>query len=270
MTAPQAPARGVVLAASGRRYTTLAIQTARSIRATCPGLAVDLYTDVPSGSDAFDAEHVLERSWFRPKFEAMIRSRFERTIYMDVDIVVVADIGDILDILDRFDIAATHVQNRNQTFAVRQWRKPLPNAFPQINGGLIGFRRSPEVLAFLEDCQAAMIEHGLKADQPVFRELLYDSDLRLAVLPPEYNMRDRTLWRFTGSKIPAPRVLHNTAFTTRMTDDGPAPTPERIYGRWFLRHVRRMIAADKTLNPGTTKSAAAPYDLIGQLRDLFR
>ncbi|MFV0243903.1 MAG: putative nucleotide-diphospho-sugar transferase [Qingshengfaniella sp.] len=271
MTTPVSPApRGVVLAASGRRYVTLARQTAESIAATCPGLPVDLFTDGDTDPGPFAQVHKLDRSWFRPKFEALVRSRFERTLYMDVDIVVVGDLSDVFDILDRFDIAATHVQNRNQSFAMRPWRKPLPNAFPQINGGLMAVKRSADTDALFQAVQQALIEENLPQDQPVLRELLYDSDLRLAILPPEYNLRDRTLWRFSGSKLPAPRVLHNTAFITRMTDDGPPPSPDQIYGRWFMRHVRKMIAADRQLTPGTRARAAAPFDIPGQIRDLLR
>lgn len=264
------PARGVVLAASGQRYATLAVQTAASIRAACPGLPVDLYTDAPTGAPVFAAEHVLERSWFRPKFEAMIRSRFERTLYMDVDILVVADIGDVFDILDQFDIAAAHVQNRNQAFARRIWRRPMPNAFPQINGGLIAYRRSPAVTAFLEACQRAMIEDGLKADQPVFREMLYDSDLRLAILPPEYNARSTLMWRVGSSALTAPRVLHNTAYQTRMKDDRTPVAHWRVHGPLFMRRVRALIAADRTLNPDSTTSVPAAGDVLGRLRGLFR
>ena len=249
---------GFVLAASGRKYATAAEAAARSLRASNPDFPVDLFTDQEVDASLFDRVHALDKSWFRPKFEALLKSRFDRTIYLDVDLVVLADMSDVFFVLERFDIAATHATNRNQGFAWKPWRQPLPNAFPQINGGMIGIRRGEAVTRFLTDCQRAMVEHGLKRDQPVFREMLWDSDLRLCVLPPEYNVRNRTLWQFGGSKFSAPRVLHHTGFVARMKDDRTPVAPREIYGRGFVAHVHRLIAADRQLSPGTTDHVFRP------------
>lgn len=260
---------GFVLAASGRKYATAAEAAARSLRQSNPGFAVDLFTDEAVDETLFSQVHRLERSWFRPKFEALIHSRFDRTIYLDVDLVVLGDLSDVFAILDRFDIAATQATNRNQGFAMQSWRIPIPNAFPQINGGMIGVRKGPETDAFLRDCQRAMIDHDLKRDQPVFRELLFESALRLATLPPEYNVRNRTLWQYGGSKLAAPRILHHTGFVARMKDDVTPVRPEQIYGTAFVAHVRRLIAADRQLSPGSSLKVPAPqFDtMLFRLRD---
>jgi len=250
---------GVVLAASGRRFVTLAEQTAASLRATNPGLAVDIFCDAsPARNDLFDQVHTLDRSWFRPKFEAILRSRFVRTLYLDADLVVVADIGDIFALLDRFDVAGAHVQNRNQAFAKAPWRRPLPAAFPQINGGVLAVRQNQKTRDLFETCQRVLIEEELEQDQPVIRELLWDSDLRLAVLPPEYNVRRKALLNAANSRNAAPRILHHSDFVWRMRDEKTAPSAERIYGAAVMRHVRDLVAADGTLPGGPRRDLDVP------------
>ncbi|WP_193140502.1 glycosyltransferase [Meridianimarinicoccus sp. MJW13] len=258
---------GFVFGASGDRFAKVADRAARSLRAASPGIPIDIYTDSPVDESAYDMVHALGKSWFRPKFEALLRSRFERTVYLDVDIVVVGDISDIFDVLERFDVALAHVQNRNQKFARKTWRKPIPNAFPQFNGGLLGIRRSPEVTEMLMECIAAL-EAGAPKDQPVLRELIYDSSLRVATLPPEYNSRDRALWQHGSSRLTAPRVLHASRFMR--FKNGKPITPEQLYGRAFMRHVKNLLAEDRTLNPDATGYVPRPYDLGGRLGNLFR
>ncbi|QQA42449.1 putative nucleotide-diphospho-sugar transferase [Pelagovum pacificum] len=257
--------RGFVFAASGQSYTTCAVAAAKSLRRASPDLPIDIFTDSEVEDSVFDRVHPLRDSWFRPKLEALVRTRFARTVVLDSDIFVVADISDIFEVLTRFDVAAAQVQNRNQRFALKKWRRNMPNAFPQINSGVLGIRKSAATDALFTECQRRMQEEELPQDQPVLRELLFDSDLRLAILPPEYNARDVTLWRFGTSKIPAPRVLHRSAFHGRMTN-GKVPTPEALYGRRFMRHVERLVAADRHLTPGTTRHVSALNDLLGQLR----
>ncbi|MFZ5964209.1 hypothetical protein ACOXXX_14785 [Thalassococcus sp. BH17M4-6] len=250
---PQDPAHGTcgfVFAASGQAYATLAEQACDTLRNTNPGFEVDLFTDCDVRPGLFSRVHPLDRSWFRPKFEALLKSRFDRTIYLDCDLVVVADLSDVFWLLQKHDIAAAHAPVRNAGFATSCWRTEIPNSFPMINAGVMGVRNSPESRAFLSDCQTALIESGLPRDQIIVRELLWQSGLRLAVLPPEYNVRDERTTLMKGSRVGAPRVLHSSAFTKRMQSPDRAPTPHEIYGEVFLDHVDALIRADRQLSPG--------------------
>lgn len=242
---------GFVMAASGRKFATLAEQAARSLQQSNPGFEVDLWTDVTVDESLFAQVHPLEKSWFRPKFEAIVKSRFERTLYLDCDLVVIADLSDVFWLLDKMDIAGIHAPVRNAGHATSVWRMALPNSFPQINGGVMAVKRSDAAIRLFEDCQRALIEDALPRDQLVIRELLWLSDLRLGILPPEYNLRDAKLALVNGSSVSAPRILHNSRFSRDMRDDTRAPTPEDIYGRFFLDHVDDLLRADRQLSPGT-------------------
>ena len=87
---------------------------------------------------------------------------------------VLADLRDIFEVLDRFDIALAQDQNRNSPQALTEYRQPFPNAFPQFNAGVIGFRRTPQVAALLDRWTEAIRDHAIDKDQPSLRELLVE------------------------------------------------------------------------------------------------
>ena len=252
--------RGFVFAASGAAHVEMAVNAASSLRRVAPGAAIDLFADaIPADASPFDEVHPLDRSWFRPKFEALRRSRFDRTIYLDSDILAVADPSDIFDVLDRFDFAAVHNQHRNSAHATQIWRRPLPAAFPQINGGLLAVRRTPEVLTLLQDIEDALrADPELKRDQVPMRELLFDSGIRLAILPPEYNLMQVRHAEVQGRKDTAPRLLHLTRLHAHLSSRARrVTTAEAALGPVLWRHVERLIAGDRTLG-GTPDRGLKP------------
>ena len=262
--------RGFVFAASGAGHVELAENAARSLRAVCPTARIDLFADAaPADASPFEQVHPLERTWFRPKFEALRRSRFDRTIYLDSDIVAVADPSDIFEVLDRFDLAAVHNQHRNSAHATQVWRRPLPAAFPQINGGLLAIRRTPEVLALIDGIEAALREDpSLKRDQVPMRELLFDSAIRFAVLPPEYNLMQVRLAEVQGRKDAGPRLLHLTRLHAHLTGgERRVRSAEAAVGPVLWAHLQRLVAGDRTLGgtPDPTLRPLADRGLGGML-----
>jgi len=203
---------GFVLAATGEKYRRLMGKAVRSLREHHPDHAIDVYTDVPIDLPEADQVHQLpeDSDQKRPQFHAMRTARFDRIVFLDVDLIVMAPVGDIFDILDRFDIAATHDSHLNSPFGRAVWNKPIPHAFPQLNTGVVGLRRTERMLAFLDEWEEGYRNTETGKDQPSFREILWDNpELRLAVLPPEYNFWDaRTIDRLTPLHT-APRIMHN-------------------------------------------------------------
>lgn len=248
--------KGFLFAATGEPYRDSAAEAARNLRAYCPGIAIDLFTDrPPSDAAVFDAVHPLEDAAPSPKVAAMRRTRFRQTVFLDADVRIVADCSDIFDLLDRFDLAFAQDPMRNSNAALRIWRQPLPNAFPQVNSGVMGFRRSPEVMAFLEKWAAAIADHGIGKDQPALRELLWESPLRFAILPPEYNFYDLKLLDGMNEHNAAPRIIHRRALT--QYPPSPAQLPH-LLGRYRHARLQMLLGADRTLPDGraTPPSAA--------------
>lgn len=239
---------GVIFATTGKGYTELAERAAQSVKENCPGLEVDLFTDQPVEMPVFDRVHKLEDPWHRSKMDAMALSRFDKTLYLDADLLVIADIRDVFEALDRFDMAMAHDPIRNGERCNTFWRKPLPNAVPQFNGGVVAFRRSPEVIDLINNWSAVVRENDFQKDQPVLRELVWDSDLRIATLPPEYNLmrfKDLHLWRTHHS---APRIIHSPQFHKHFTKRKTrVSTVEDLLGPMLTSRLKVLLAADKSL-----------------------
>lgn len=240
---------GVIFVTTGKDYTQLAERAAQSVKDSCPGLQVDLFTDQTMDMKVFDRIHHLEDPWHRSKMDAMILSRFDKTLYLDADLFVIADIRDVFEVLDRFDMAMAHDDGRNTKHCHNFWRKPLPNAFPQLNGGVIAFRRRPAVLNLLKNWSVAVRNNDLKQDQPVLRELVWDSDLRIATLPPEYNLMRFKVLRFQSKKSSsAPRIIHSPEFHKHFTmNETRLDTLEDLLGPVIASKLPALIAADRSL-----------------------
>jgi hypothetical protein len=141
--------------------------------------------------------------------------------------MVVQDISDIFLILDRYDIAAAHAMHRNLFSEPEIWNIQLPNAFPQFNSGVLLFRKTAHVTELLENWSAAFSDSKLRHDQPTFRELLWLSDLQIAILPPEYNVRHFRYPLFWGKTEAQAKVFH-----IKLLHKGFFP--------WFITTLKKM------------------------------
>jgi hypothetical protein len=194
------PRNGILYLASGAASRAEALLSARSVKAVWPGIAIAIITDKPVEADCFDRVEILAAendNLF--KVRHLARSPFDRTVLLDSDTYCLQPFPEVFDLLDRFDLAAAHEAGR---FA-SQWQDgtevfiraaDIPDSFPEFNSGVMAFRRQANVrelfdrwLVLTEQARAASIPYT--QDQPAFRRALYESDLRVAVLPPEYNFR---------------------------------------------------------------------------------
>lgn len=250
---------GVVMAALGQKYIDMAYRAAQSVVQHNPGLEIDLFTDAVRECGPFSRVHVLDDVWIRSKVDAMLQSRFEKTLFLDVDLLVLSDLGDIFDLLDRFDIAATHDQYRNSVSARRIYKDVIPSAFPQVNSGVLGFHKSAPVMEFLAEWKLEIKSQGIGRDQPSLRELLWKRDLKLAILPPEYNLWDLPLIdHMKPAPHAAPRILHSDIF--RDFPEPPADTDTLVHylGKARAHKIGLLLAADGTLAKRTGRSAQLP------------
>ena len=207
---------GILYITYGRKYVSAAIHSATTAREHCPGILIHLFVDkvffeefgFAKDTAPFTSVSVIENPHRRSKVDYISRSPFDRTLYMDSDTSVAQDISGVFDVLDRFDIAAIHAMRRNSRRAHEFWTKPIPSAFPHFNGGIILYRNTPKVLELLRNWSVAYAESGSSHDQATLRELIWDSDLRVATLPPEYNVRFMKFKYFWSKTEAVPMIYH--------------------------------------------------------------
>ena len=266
-----APECGFIFATSGAGYTDLARRAAATLKACCPTYPIDLFTDQEVSDPVFDRIVPLDWIWFRPKIEALRRSRFRKTIYLDADLYVLADISDIFAVLNNFDFAAAHDLSMNAVPNRRIWRETLPLAFPQVNAGLIGLKRSSATARLLDQWRAAMIESAAITDQPILRELLFHSKLRIAILPAFYNLMEFDLARVWTSMFPAPRVIHHYRLHQHLEQAGPEiKSLEALVGGELLGHFAKLAAADHLLSPNNSAVFVPAYRRASLAKRLIR
>jgi hypothetical protein len=178
---------------------------------------------------------------------------------MDADMLALADFGDIFEVLERFDIALVQDWFRHSPLHHTFWRKELPPAFPQCNGGLIALRRNAATTAFLNDWKAAVQATDTGRDQISLRELLWESDLRIATLPEEYNLLlISDIGRWT-SDYAAPRIIHSPNFHRDYERYAKAADPAaEIMGLRAAANLPLLLAADRGLARRAGGVSAAP------------
>jgi len=208
------PVCGVNYICTGAMFTKAGVNSARSVRKNSPNLLIDIYTDSPSEipEGLFDMVHLIGDPHRRSKVDYMAKTRFDRSLYLDTDTRVVKDISNMFDVIDRFDLAIAHAPARNKKSNLEGWRCPIPDNFPQMNSGVMVYRRTPAVMEMLADWQAAFHTADFNKDQVTLRELLWLSDLRIYILPPEYNVRYAKYIKVWTPNEAEPKILHFASF----------------------------------------------------------
>lgn len=207
--------RGVLFVATGKKYINAAIRAASAVKENCPGLPIAFFGDWQNHGFAFqvtpypfDIVEKIDNPHRRSKVDYLFQTPFDKTLYLDTDTNVVEDISGIFELLERFDVAVGHAMRRNSANRLTSWRTKLPKAFPQFNSGVFLYKNTPAVLNFLQKWSDAFHSAGFEQDQVALRELLWLSELRLTVLPPEYNVRYEKYRWFWSKTEAVPKIFH--------------------------------------------------------------
>lgn len=195
-------------------FIEAAIESAFSVFEHMPEIGIHLYTDEHGvsrvnelHSSPFTSVGLIPEPNDRSKIDYLLKSPFEKTLYLDSDARVIRDILDIFDLLNRFDIGLAHAYVRNDQKALEFWNFDLPACFPPFDGGVILFNKSPNVKTFLHDWKRSFNTTDICADEVSLRELLWSSDLRFAILPPEYNVQFKKYLKIWEKEEASPKVL---------------------------------------------------------------
>lgn len=213
--------RGIIYIVTGQKFVDEACLSAASVKQCMPDIPITIFSDVPLSSALFDQVVLIANPTHGPddKIIQIAKSLYRETLYLDSDTHMLDDSRELFSLLERFDLAAVHAPYRAQ-YQVSQ----VPDCFPELNTGVLLFRKSDKTDVFFERWLQIYREDALKhliwlfpgggrwyrhaiPNQPSFRRAIYESGLRIATLPPEYNCR----FPFPGFVHTKVKILHGRA-----------------------------------------------------------
>lgn len=178
---------------------------------------VDLLEEI---KDKIDFIYKIEPDHKRAKIDFIKESPFKKTIYLDSDTIIVNNISDIFELLNKFDVAYTldfARKRKNMSEKIKKYSE-IPYSFSEINGGILAFRKNDNVDEFLNKWKDYFYKFFAETngwDQPSLRIALWESNLKLVCLPFEYNIRPKKLIEkiknskeILGDEHMKPRIYH--------------------------------------------------------------
>ncbi len=203
--------KGIVYIAVGAAFVKDAERSARSARQRHPGLPICLFSDVASREPVFDLWFEIKDAHRRSKLDCIMRTPFDKTLYLDADTRVIGSIEEPFGLLDRYDLAACHVENRHPVTSATARLTPekVDPGFTGFNGGVFYYRMNDQMRRFFESWAAEYKRQNAKFDQPIMRTLLWETpDVKVIAIPPEYNVRTLRALLFRSANESEPRILH--------------------------------------------------------------
>ena len=178
--------RGVFYVAYGKKFVEEAVLSAKSVKECMPSLSISIASDIDPNSEVFDNlyEIDVDKNKYTPTFLFLDKSPYDKTIHFDTDVYVNGSVYEIFDMMEKWDLLATHAPYREQTDV------GIPSAFPEINGGVLAFNNNKYFKKFYSNWKRNYRKIGRDTEQPSLRKTLYESDMDFYILPPEYNARD--------------------------------------------------------------------------------
>ena len=203
---------GYYFIATGDRYINELRQAVALLRKVTP-LPIVAAVDRPCD---FHLDHVIrieDPSFsFWDKVNYIDRAPLDKAVYLDTDLSVFNSIDELFDLLPRVQIAAS--LEASLGLGAASGGTGVPDAFPELSTGLMAFHNGdPAVQAFLREwklCYLDLRERlNIRADQPSFRRVLFDSPLRFSVIPNEFHLIPENFTRVNGTQL---RAIHKHSF----------------------------------------------------------
>ena len=152
---------GIIYYCTGRhKYLGDAIESAKSVRKHSPSLGITLfheYSNIPHNYDLSVFSEVvlldvsemadIKRMYkgtdspvFLKRIRVLLKSPYERTLFLDADAKILKSIDDLFTLLDRFDLVLAPGPMTQQVIDSSDVMSKVPRTFPECNCGVMLYR----------------------------------------------------------------------------------------------------------------------------------
>jgi hypothetical protein len=144
--------------AEGGRFYKLAIDSVASLKKHMPDLPVTLFTNMEMKEDNLfdDIIHIEPKDMWMAKYEAMMKTPYERTVHIDCDTYICDTFLEIFTLLDKFDLAlpmSVHYYSKNRDVA--------PPSFTEPSGGMIVWKNTEKMRSVWQEVYDLMVVMSL-------------------------------------------------------------------------------------------------------------
>ncbi len=205
--------KGYLYIAMGKRYLLEAEISARSLKRFTK-FPICLVTDDGLYQNPVFDEIILipAASDFVTKILGLVKTPYERTVFLDTDTFVCSSVDNLFEILDLFDMAMT-IERGNHSYTFFERYNPsytlrFENVLPEYHTGVIVYKMNNGVKKLYDDWLTVYNHIHVKADMPAFREafILNATTVRIATLPFEYNYHGTLSFGFVHNEI---KIIHD-------------------------------------------------------------
>jgi hypothetical protein len=260
------PSRGIIYIATGQKFVEEACRSAASVKNCMPDISITIFSDVAQSPGLFDQVlHISSPTYgFEDKVINIAKSPYQETLYLDADTYLVDDSRELFTLLEKFDLAAAHAPYRAD-YQVKE----VPDSFPEFNLGVILFRNSEQTKGLFERWAQIYREDRLKpqnflfpkeesgdglTDQPSFRRAIYESGLKIATLPSEYNCR----LPFPGFLHTKVKIIHGRAHSfTKIAEE----LNKTLLPRVHIMRWGKLRTLESAMPPGNDIMARTRWSL---------
>jgi len=201
---------GILYVATGDEFIRQATISAEYIDSVID-LPIAIITDHKIDADVFD-EIIIDPDptySYIDKARNLHRSPFEKTLFIDSDVYILSNVGELFELLDDFEMAAAIDPNEAALrYRGLQYFEELPVSVPEYNTGVLAYQKSSSTF---ELCNT-WVENFSKqhhTDQISFRRSLANTDIQFTSLSPLYNCLIDYPMQVTGEV----KIIHDVSRT---------------------------------------------------------
>ena len=180
--------RGILYIASGEKYIQESHHAARRAQKVTD-LPISIVADREIEEELYDDVIIDDNPDYgvSDKARNLLKSPYDKTIYMDSDTFVIDNISDLYDCLNHGPLAVALDPHEGSLYSGEyEIDQEIPKSFPEYQTGVIVYRQTPPVNEFINDWISRHRSPN-SPDQLSFRNTLYTHNINISIFPSRYN-----------------------------------------------------------------------------------